>query len=371
MGLRTPLYDTQIAQGAKIIDFGGWDMPLSFGSQIDEHHAVRRDAGIFDVSHMCIVDLTGARTRKFLRFLLANDVAKLSIPGQALYSCLLRPSGGVIDDLIAYFMTESWFRLVANAGTRRKDLAWIAEHAGPFGVEVRERTDLAMLAVQGPNAIAKTVTLIAPERRGAARQLARFSGAEFDSWFVARTGYTGEDGFEIMLPAAEAAPVWRALVAEGVTPAGLGARDTLRLEAGMNLYGNDMDESRHPLESGLAWTVAFEPASRDFIGRAALTRAREVGGPALVGLVLEDRGVLRKSQQVSAAPDTEAAPRASETLGEVTSGTFSPTMNRAIALARLVPGAGPKVLVDIRGKAHAARVVKPPFVRNGKILIPV
>jgi aminomethyltransferase len=372
MGLRTALYDTQISRGAKIIDFGGWDMPLNFGSQIDEHHAVRRDAGIFDVSHMCIVDLKGARTREFLRFLLANDVAKLKIPGRALYSCMLLPSGGVIDDLIVYFMTESWFRLVVNAGTRRKDLAWIGEHAGLFEVEVRERTDLAMLAVQGPNAIAKTVPLMAPERRGAAQGLARFSGAEIDSWFVARTGYTGEDGFEIMLPAAEAATTWQALVAQGIAPAGLGARDTLRLEAGLNLYGNDMDESRHPLESGLAWTVTFEPATRDFIGRSALIRAREVGGPALVGLVLEDRGVLRKSQQVSAAAeDAAAAPRVSATLGEVTSGTFSPTLNRAIALARLAPGAGPKVLVDIRGKPHAARVVKPPFVRNGKILIPV
>jgi aminomethyltransferase len=372
MGLRTPLYDTQISQGAKIIDFGGWDMPLSFGSQIDEHHAVRRDAGIFDVSHMCVVDLTGARTREFLRFLLANDAAKLTVPGQALYSCMLLPSGGVIDDLIAYFMTESWFRLVVNAGTRRKDLAWIGEHAGPFGVVARERTDLAMLAVQGPNAIAKSVPLMAPERRGAAQRIARFSGVEIDSWFVARTGYTGEDGFEIMLPAAEAAATWRALVAQGITPAGLGARDTLRLEAGLNLYGNDMDENRHPLESGLAWTVAFEPATRDFIGRTALIRVRDVGGPALIGLVLEDRGVLRKSQQVSAATEVAAAaPRASAALGEVTSGTFSPTLNRAIALARLAPGAGPKVVVDIRGKPHAARVVKPPFVRNGKILISV
>jgi aminomethyltransferase len=372
MGLRTPLYDTQLTQGAKIIDFGGWDMPLSFGSQIDEHHSVRRDAGVFDVSHMCIVDLKGARTRVFLRFLLSNDVAKLAVPGQALYSCMLLPSGGVIDDLIVYFMTESWFRLVVNAGTRRKDLAWIGEHARPFAVEVLERTDLAMLAVQGPNSIAKTVPLLAPARRGAAQVLARFSGAEIDSWFVARTGYTGEDGFEIMLPAAQAAATWQALMAQGIMPAGLGARDTLRLEAGMNLYGNDMDESRHPLESGLAWTVAFEPAAREFIGRSALTRARKAGGPALVGLLLEDRGVLRKSQQVSAAAEAGGvAPRVSTALGEVTSGTFSPTLNRAIALARLAPGAGTKVLVDIRGKPHAARVVKPPFVRNGKILTPV
>ncbi len=371
MGLRTTLYDTQLSRGAKIIDFGGWDMPLNFGSQIDEHHAVRRDAGIFDVSHMCIVDLKGARTREFLRFLLANDVAKLTIPGQALYSCMLQPAGGVIDDLIVYFMSESSFRLVVNAGTRRKDLAWIGEHAGPFAVDVRERTDLAMLAVQGPNAVTKTLPLVAPERRAAAQRLARFSGAEFDSWFLARTGYTGEDGFEIMLPAAEAPATWQALVAQGIAPAGLGARDTLRLEAGLNLYGNDMDETRHPLESGLAWTVAFEPAARDFVGRTALSRARRAGGPELVGLVLEDRGVLRKAQQVTAAEAAASSPRAGAALGEVTSGTFSPTLNRAIALARLAPGAGPKVLVDIRGKPHAARVVKPPFVRNGKILIAV
>ena len=372
MGLRTPLYDTLFLQGAKIIDFGGWDMPLSFGSQLEEHHAVRRDAGIFDVSHMCIADLKGARTRELLRLLLANDIAKIRAPGRALYSCMLLPSGGVIDDLIVYFMNESWFRLVVNAGTRRKDLAWIGEHAGPFGVAVLERTDLAMLAVQGPNAIAKTLPLMAPAHRDAAQRLARFSGAEFDSWFVARTGYTGEDGFEIMLPATQAAATWQALVARGIAPAGLGARDTLRLEAGMNLYGNDMDESRHPLESGLAWTVAFEPATREFIGRSALNRAREAGHPALVGLLLEDRGVLRSHQQVSAAAAAGAlAPGAAAPIGEVTSGTFSPTLNRAIALARLAPGAKSRVLVDIRGKAHAARVVRPPFVRNGKILVAV
>jgi aminomethyltransferase len=359
MGLRTPLYDAQLSQGAKIIDFGGWDMPLSFGSQLEEHHAVRRNAGIFDVSHMCIADLKGARTREFLRLLLANDVAKLALPGRALYSCMLLPSGGVIDDLIVYFMTESWFRLVVNAGTRRKDLAWISEHATPFGVEVLERTDLAMLAVQGPNAIAKVLPLMAPARRGAAQSLARFSGA-------------GEDGFEIMLPATQAAATWQALVAQGIAPAGLGARDTLRLEAGMNLYGNDMDESRHPLESGLAWTVAFEPATREFIGRSALNRAREASHPVLVGLLLEDRGVLRSHQQVSAAAAAGAvAPGSAAPIGEVTSGTFSPTLNRAIALARLAPGAGSRVLVDIRGKAHAARVVKPPFVRSGKILVAI
>jgi len=368
MGLKTPLYDTHVSAHAKIIDFGGWDMPLSYGSQIEEHHAVRRDAGLFDVSHMCVIDLTGTRTREFLRHLLANDVARLAVPGRALYSCMLLPTGGVIDDLIVYFLTESWFRLVVNAGTRQRDLAWIREHAAAFGVAVRERSDLAILAVQGPNARDKTATLLSAAHRGTALGLDRFSAAAIDSWFLARTGYTGEDGFEIMLPGAEAAETWRALVAQGARPAGLGARDTLRLEAGMNLYGNDMDETRHPLESGLAWTVAFEPQGRDFIGREALVRARGDGGPQLVGLVLGERGVLRSHQAVSAAA---ADGSAGEPLGEVTSGTFSPTLNRAIALARLEPQPGARVLVDIRGKPHAARIVKPPFVRNGKPLVEI
>jgi aminomethyltransferase len=255
--------------------------------------------------------------------------------------------------------------LVVNAGTRQKDLAWIREHAAPFGVAVRERSDLAILAVQGPAAREKTVALLGPAHRATALDIQRFAAAAVDSWFVARTGYTGEDGFEIMLPGTDAAETWRALVAQGARPAGLGARDTLRLEAGMNLYGNDMDETRHPLESGLAWTVAFEPEERDFIGREALARARASGGYGQVGLVLEERGVLRSHQIVSAVDAADgAAP-----LGEITSGTFSPTLNRAIALARLAPQSATRVLVDIRGKPHAARVVKPPFVRNGKPLV--
>jgi aminomethyltransferase len=367
MGLKTPLYDIHVSAHAKIVDFGGWDMPLSYGSQIEEHHAVRRDAGIFDVSHMCVIDLSGARTREFLRRLLANDVGRLTVPGRALYSCMLLPTGGVIDDLIAYFLTESWFRLVVNAGTRQKDLAWIREHAAPFGVDVRERSDLAILAVQGPAAREKTVALLTPAQRPMALDVQRFAAAAVDSWLIARTGYTGEDGFEIMLPGTAAAETWRALVAQGARPAGLGARDTLRLEAGMNLYGNDMDETRHPLESGLAWTVAFEPEERDFIGREALARARASGGQAQVGLVLEERGVLRSHQVVSAV----GAAAGAAPLGQITSGTFSPTLNRAIALARLAPQSATRVLVDIRGKPHAARVVKPPFVRNGKPLIEI
>ncbi|HEX4151495.1 MAG TPA: glycine cleavage system aminomethyltransferase GcvT [Steroidobacteraceae bacterium] len=373
MGLKTALYGTHVASGAKMIDFGGWDMPLSYGSQLEEHRAVRRDSGMFDVSHMGVVDLTGPRVRELLSRLLANDVAKLKVPGTALYSCMLEPSGGTLDDLITYFVTEHWFRLVVNAGTRRKDLDWIEAHAAPLGVLVRERTDLAIVAVQGPLAREKTASLLTAAHRETALGIARFSAAAIDSWFLARTGYTGEDGFEIMLPAAEAPGVWHSLAARDVAAAGLGARDTLRLEAGMNLYGSDMDESRHPLESGLDWTVAFEPAERDFIGRSALLRARAEGCDELVGLVLEERGMLRSHQPVSAAPTEPGAGASAASpgivIGEITSGSFSPTLSRAIALARVRRHAPTRVLVDIRGKQHAARVVKPPFVRNGKALI--
>jgi aminomethyltransferase len=370
MGLKTALYDVHVASGAKIIDFGGWDMPLQYGSQLEEHRAVRRNAGIFDVSHMCVLDLTGEKSRAFLRFLLANDVDRLTIPGRALYSCMLLPTGGVIDDLIAYFVTESWFRLVVNAGTRRKDIAWIEDHAATFEVSVRERTDLSILAVQGPNARLKTAALLSPTHRATALGIERFSAAAIDAWFLARTGYTGEDGFEIVLPNQDAVAVWQALIAQQVSPTGLGARDTLRLEAGMCLYGSDLDEGHNPLESGLEWTVAFEPQGRDFIGRGALTQARAAAGDTLVGLVLEERGVLRSHQVVSAAPEPDAGdtPRP---LGEVTSGTFSPTLNRSIALARVRRGAGERVTVDIRGRQHAARIVKPPFVRNGTVLIDI
>ena len=358
MGLKTVLHDTHILEGAKIVDFGGWEMPLHYGSQIEEHHAVRRDAGMFDVSHMGVVDLSGDRVREFLQGLLANDVGRLKAPGKALYSCMLLPNGGVIDDLIVYLLSDTQFRLVVNAGTRDKDLAWIRAHAGPLAVSVVERRDLAMIAIQGPTARDKTTALMAPAERATALELAPFFGAQAGSWFIARTGYTGEDGFEVMLPAADAAAAWTALRAQGVKPAGLGARDTLRLEAGMNLYGNDMDENHHPLESGLAWTVAFDPAGRDFVGRRALEELRSAGHLELVGLLLDERGVLRSHQKIVPA-------------GEVTSGTFSPTLNRSIALARVPKTAAAGVQVEIRGKLHTASIVKPPFVRHGKALIPV
>jgi aminomethyltransferase len=363
MGQRTPLYDLHVALGARMVDFGGWDMALAYGSQIEEHHAVRGIAGVFDVSHMCVLDLRGARVREFLRRLLANDVARLQLPGKALYSCLLKEDSGILDDLIVYFMDESWFRMVVNAGTRVKDVAWIRGKAAAFEVEVSERSDLAMLAVQGPQARARVAALLPADQGAAALALGPFCGAQLGEWFVARTGYTGEDGFELMLPAAGAAPLWRELNEQGVVSCGLGARDTLRLEAGMNLYGNDMDETTQPLECGLAWTVAFEPADRAFIGRAALEGARAAGGGRKqVGLVLGERAVMRAHQKVYTSAGE----------GEITSGGFAPTLGLSIALARVPAAAavpGSSVEVEVRGKRMSAQLVRPPFVRNGKSLI--
>jgi aminomethyltransferase len=363
MSKQTPLYEKHLEAGARMVDFGGWSMPLHYGSQLDEHHQVRRDAGMFDVSHMTVVDVQGRGARDYLRSLLANDVARLKVPGKALYSCMLTPEGGVVDDLITYYLSDDSYRTVVNAATRDKDLAWMRDHATGFEVVLQERDDLAMLAVQGPGARDKALSVMVGEVAAAADGLAPFFGAAAGDWFVGRTGSTGEDGFEIMLPATEAPEFWDRLAGAGVAPAGLGARDTLRLEAGLNLYGSDMDEQVSPLESGLAWTVAFDPAEREFIGRAALETQKSAGGlRRFVGLVLEGRGVLRGHMRVLAGEAGE---------GEITSGGFSPTLGVSIALARVPAGTGEHVEVDMRGKPQPARVVKPPFVRNGKACVEI
>ncbi|HBD20634.1 MAG TPA: glycine cleavage system aminomethyltransferase GcvT, partial [Arenimonas sp.] len=352
---KTVFNDTHRALGAKMVDFGGWDMPINYGSQIEEHHQVRRDAGMFDVSHMTILDLRGEQVRPFLRKLVANSVDKLKAKGKALYACMLDEKGGVIDDLIVYYLAEDFFRLVVNAATRDKDLAWITAQAAPFGVAIRERRDLAIVAVQGPNARAKVLELLSPEAAQAAGKLGKFVACEADGLFVARTGYTGEDGFEVMVPEAQAVDFWNRLLAVGVKPAGLGARDTLRLEAGMALYGQDMDESATPYEAGLAWTVALDEG-RDFTGRAALEAQKAAGAARqMIGLVLDEKGVLRHGQAVFCASGE----------GEILSGTFSPTLGKAIALARVPAGEVGAVEVDIRGKRLPVRVVKYPFVRDG------
>lgn len=364
MPLRTPLYDTHLSCGAKLVDFGGWEMPLHYGSQVDEHLQVRKAAGMFDVSHMLGVDVTGSGSLPFLRRLLANDAAKLDTPGRALYTCMLNESGGVVDDLIVTLLAPQRFRLVVNAATAEKDLAWMDARVAAGGVDVKlaPRRDLAMIAVQGPQA-RNAVWSAWPESRATTENLKPFHAAEVGPRLVSRTGYTGEDGFEIALPVDDASALWESLRKMGVAPCGLGARDTLRLEAAMNLYGNDMDESTSPLESGLAWTVDLKDTARDFVGRRALVATPPKR--TLAGLRFLDRGVLRAHMKV-VTPAGE---------GEITSGTFSPTLGFSIALARLPkadgadPQPGSDVEVDVRGKLLPARVVKVPFVRHGKALI--
>jgi len=358
MTQQTILNATHRALGAKMVDFGGWDMPLNYGSQIEEHHVVRRDAGMFDVSHMTVLDLRGARTREFLRHLLANSVDKLKVPGKALYSCMLNANGGVIDDLIVYFLAEDFFRVVVNAATRDKDLAWIQQQAEAFAVSVTEQPALSMIAVQGPNARAKVFGLLTPATRAKVEKLGKFVAFEGDGLFIARTGYTGEDGFEIIVPEADAVALWNRLKDAGVAPAGLGARDTLRLEAGMNLYGQDMDETVTPWEANLGWTVALDEG-RDFIGRDVLEKQKAAGGhPIMVGLVMDEKGVLRHGQRVVTAQGD----------GEILSGSFSPTLGKSVAFARVPAGVSGNVQVDIRGRLVPVRVVKYPFVRDGKAI---
>ncbi len=361
MGQRTPLFAAHLQSGAKMVDFAGWDMPIHYGSQIEEHHAVRKAAGMFDVSHMTVIDLHGDRTRAFLQRLVANNVDKLQNRGKALYSCMLNEQGGVIDDLIIYFIDESYFRLVVNSSTRDKDPSWIEKQAAIFSVVVKERPELAMIAVQGPEARGHFLDELGTDARAKVDALPVFFAYQAGDWFIARTGYTGEDGFEIILPAADAPSLWNNLLERGVKPCGLGARDTLRLEAGMALYGTDMDETVSPLVTGLGWTVGWEPAERDFIGRAALETQRSSGAEQkFVGLLLEEKGVLRNHQKVVVDGVGE---------GEVTSGSFSPTLKLAIALARVPKATGDTCQVDVRGRLLKARVVKPPFVRNGKPLV--
>ncbi|MDB5986760.1 MAG: gcvT [Nevskia sp.] len=362
---QTALHAEHLALGAKLVDFAGWDMPIQYASQLDEHHAVRQSAGMFDVAHMSAVDLYGARVRDFLRHLLANDVAKLKLPGKALYSCMLDESAGVIDDLIVYMLDggvdDQHFRLVVNAGTTAKDLAWLRQQAPAYGVDIKHRDDLGILAVQGPQAREQVCALLPPEFAERARALTPFSATWHGEHFIGRTGYTGEDGFELILPHADLVQVWKKLLAAGVKPCGLGARDTLRLEAGMNLYGQDMDESVSPLECGLNWTVAWAPEERDFIGRKALQAQRAAAARKTVGLVLEGRGVLRAHMPVRSAGGAAN--------GETTSGGFAPSLKGSIAFARVAGNSSGPYEVEIRGQWLPTREVKPPFVRNGKVLV--
>jgi aminomethyltransferase len=366
---RTALFEVHQTAGAKLVDFGGWEMPVNYGSQIEEHLATRNSCGLFDVSHMAAIDIIGSGAKEFLQRVLANDVSKLKNNGQALYSCMLNDTGGVIDDLIVYRLDPN-YRLVINAGTAPTDLIWLNEQANQFKnlQLIPRRADLpnsrdpqGMIAIQGPGALA-TLGQTIPSLAIACAELNLFHAQEIDTPYgvimVARTGYTGEDGAEILVPENQAAYIWNLLVKNGATPAGLGARDTLRLEAGMNLYGQDMNAETSPLDAGLAWTIDRN-SDRVFIGRKAL----EEKGQKFVflGLLLQDKGVLRAHQIV----------KTNFGEGEITSGTYSPSLEKSIALARLPLNnkVGDQVKVIIRDKELNALVVKPPFVRHGKALV--
>lgn len=358
MGKKTPLYACHLQSNAKMVDFAGWDMPLHYGSQLQEHHYVRQTAGIFDVSHMTIVECKGQDSSHYLRQLLANNIDRL-LPGKALYTCMLNEQGGVIDDLIVYKISADFYRLIVNSATHDKDLTWLKHQAKELAVTLTERTDLAMLAIQGPAVRTKISELFSANESQLILELKPFHAMTVGNFFIARTGYTGEEGFEVILPASEAATFWQKVLHAKIQPCGLGARDTLRLEAGLNLYGADMDETVTPLEANLAWTVAWDPKDRYFIGREALEKQLQMGPQRiLVGLVLEGQGVLRNHQKVRVEGLGE---------GEITSGSYSPTLNRGVALARVPARTGTHCLVEIRGKRIPAQVVKPPFVKHGKI----
>ncbi len=359
---KTDLYAAHIAANAKMVDFFGWQMPINYGSQIEEHHAVRRDAGMFDVSHMTIVDVTGSQAKHYLRYLLANDVAKLSVKGKALYSGMLNEDGGVVDDLIVYYFDDTNYRLVVNSATKEKDLNWLNKIADGFDVQVNEQTDFAMIAVQGPNAKAKAAQIFTEAQNEALIDMKPFFGVQAEDFFIATTGYTGESGYEIMVPKTRAVEVWNSLLAVGVQPCGLGARDTLRLEAGMNLYGQDMDETVSPLAANMGWTITWSD-DRDFVGKAALEAQKAKGTETLIGLVFKDKGVLRSGLSV----------KTSDGEGKITSGTFSPTLGHSIAMARVPAGegaqAGKTAQVEMRKKWVDVSIVKPSFVRNGKSVL--
>lgn len=350
--LKTPLFNQHLALNAKIVDFGGWALPVNYGSQIDEHKAVRQSCGMFDVSHMTVSDVHGPQTLEFLSLVLANDIKKVSgTSGKALYSCMLNEQGGVIDDLIVYFLNDQHCRIVTNAGTNKKDMAWLQKHADKFDVSLTEQPQLALLAVQGPDAIAMCSKVLPNDLATVMNQLERFQGGFAAKEFIGRTGYTGEDGVELIISAELANTLWEKFSKSGVQACGLGARDTLRLEAGMALYGNDLDEQHTPLESGLKWTISTKD-ERQFIGRDALNHTSDKN---MVGLALLDRGVLRGDQEIFVGEDK---------IGEVTSGTFSPTLEKSIGLARINRNLqkGDEVEILVRKKRLKAVIEKYPFI---------
>lgn len=359
---RTPLYPHHCQLNAKMVEFAGWEMPLHYGSQLNEHLAVRQNAGIFDVSHMGIIDIEGRDSLPFLRHLMANNPDKLKVPGKALYTCMLNEAGGILDDLIVYYLEPDKYSVIVNAGCFEKDWLYLENQARVFSaLTLKPRNDLALLALQGPNA--HTIFFNTFPETKEIIPLKPFSVLKLrhahyqDDIRISTTGYTGELGFEIAVPTRIVDEFWSKFLMAGAKPIGLGARDSLRLEAGLNLYGSDMDETVTPLESNLAWTVAFDPSERDFIGRAALEKQKTEGiKKQLLAAKLRVRGgVLRAHQPVIAQ---------SQPIGEITSGTFSPLLNSSIGFARIQTGVEGPYAVKIRDTYAPLELLRPPIWRR-------
>jgi aminomethyltransferase len=356
---RTPLYDLHKALGARFVEFGGWEMPVQYTGIIDEHTAVRQRAGLFDVSHMGEIELRGPRALAAAQRLTVNDVGRLS-DGQAQYSLLCLPSGGVVDDILVHRISAERIFICVNAANIQKDFDWMRDNAA--GAEVIDRSDeFGLLALQGPRA----VSIVGKLTRAALDRTPRFAFMEAEvagcRALVAHTGYTGEDGWELYCAHGDAATLWDAILAAGsdagIVPVGLGARDTLRLESALPLYGHELDETTTPLEARLGWVVRF--TKEDFIGRDALLRQKERGvDRQLAGLVLSDRGVARQHYRILHQADQ---------VGIVTSGTMSPTLGKAIGLGYVAPEyatIGTRLSVDIRGRQAAAEIVRLPFYKR-------
>jgi aminomethyltransferase len=357
--LQTPLHDWHAAHGGRMVEFGGWHMPVQYTSITDEHHAVRRAAGLFDIAHMGRLCFSGPDTVKFLDHLLTNSVASLK-PGQVRYSLICNEAGGVLDDvLVTQF--DGWHLLVVNASNRRKIVEWIERHRGGFDVRVADvSAEQSMLALQGP----RSVELLAPLVQADIAGLKYYFGCEADvlgeRGIVSRTGYTGEDGFEVITPRDHGLKLWEALIERGASagllPCGLGCRDTLRLEAGMPLYGHELSESLDPFTAGLSFAV--KPQAKDFLGKAALLAMVQPPARQRVGLVLAGRRIAREGTQVLAGQVD---------IGEVTSGTFSPTLEQSIAMAyvdRAAAVVGANVELNVRGQGERAKLVELPFYRR-------
>lgn len=357
MGLRTPMYDLHVALGAKMVDFNEWELPLHYGSQIEEHNQVRQDCGVFDISHLTITDITGSQACAFLQKMLCSDVAQLSAK-QMCFSLFLTEDAGIIDE-VGVLQIADGYRLLSNAAPKTTIRKWLTEHADDFTVSIQARDDLAILAIQGPNTHRHLNTVLNSSRKALLNNLQHHQGAADGDWFIARMGYTGEDGVEIFLPDSQAVDLFNELMGCGIPPIGIGARDTLRIEAGYALYGADISEQTQPACVNLLNRVDFLPTDREFIGRHKLLSAKQCNR-VLVGLVLEERGVLREGQPVHVEGFGE---------GVITSGSYSPTLGKAIALALLPAATQDRAEVEIRGKWYPVRVVQPPFVRHGKILV--